>query len=282
MNFFPFNLIAAAATGAAVEAGRGIARRSGLGFAAGESGGDEYGDYDYLFDYGGNYDGVGAEGENWGGWFEDQFGNYWEYDWFNLPVDDTLRAETLSIDTFAPFKQPDYRDITGELDYRDNIWDWLTKLGPSPAQPVPQYGPAGTGQGLPGYCPRGTYHPINDPFACVPFPANDPNAKKQASSQQKTQQAAANAAKKAQQAQDKACPKDPQGRAVWRNPQTGKCELVPQCPPGAKFDSATKRCLTAAQAKELYGESNWWLWLLLGAGALVVISSGNNGGGRRR
>ena len=275
MSAFVPQIIRAIATGAALETGRTAARRGqGMGFAQGESGGgddwyDLYGDFDYLFDYGGNYS--GAWGGDWGGWFEDPFGNYFEYDWFNLPVDDSFQADTLTIDTFAAGTEPSYRDITGDLDYQNSLWDWLTNLGPGPAQLDPQYGPAGTGQELPGYCPKGTYHPVNDPMACVPFPPNDPNAKKQAS-----------AAKKAQQTQDKACPKHPQGLPVWRNPQTGKCEVVPQCPQGAKFDSTTRRCLTPAQAKELYGDNNWLWWLLIGGGALLLVTRNNSSGGRRR
>lgn len=302
--FYPF--IKAAAAGAAMETGRGIARRNGLGFAAGEYGGGE----DYFFDPFGNYweyswfDNIGGGGGGdyyygdlpfyetpaWPGLgpapdpsaheARVDFNNLWdEYfaNWFSGNVD--------TIDTFAQgINQPSYRDVTGDLDYQPGIWDWLNNLGPGPASPDPQYGPAGTGQGLPGYCPRGTYHPVNDPFACVPFPPNDLSAKKQANAQQKAQQAAANAAKKAQQAQDKQCPKDPQNRPVWKNPATGKCELAPVCPPGAKFDSTTKRCLTAAQAKELYGDNNWLMWLLIAAGVLVIVKSGggNSGGGRRR
>lgn len=139
---------------------------------------------------------------------------------------------------------------------------------------APNYADYGSdpGSSLPGYCPKGTYHPVNDPMSCVPFPPNDPNAKKQASAQQKAQQAAANAAKKAQQQQDKACPKDPQGRPVWKNPATGKCELVPPCPQGMKFDSATRRCLTPAQAQQLYGNDYTWVWWILGAvGAALVL-----------
>lgn len=298
--FFP-TLAKAVAAGAAMETGReAVRRRNGLGFAAGD-----YWDFEGDYDYGNNWDwwfgGGGGDsytdydflmiegGDQWPsfdpiplpemgpapttGWWQDF------YDLFSPDPD----APTLTIDTVEAGNWPDYRTITGGLDYQSNIWDWLTNLGPGPAQLDPQYGPANDAPLLPGYCPKGTYHPVNDPFACVPFPANDPNAKKQASSQQKAQQAAANAAKKAQQQQDKACPKHPQGLPVWKNPATGKCEVVPQCPQGAKFDSTTKRCLTSAQAKELYGESNWWIWLLIAGGALVVMNSGDSGGsGRRR
>jgi len=308
MSFFPLNLMQAIATGAAIETGRGIARRNGLGFTQGDSGAEDYGG-DYFFD---------------------DFGNYWEYDWFNtgggdyygggLPYYDTpdwtgfgpapspsgndyrydfdwgqylsdwLSGNVESINTFAqaPGQQPSYRDITGNLDYQNSLWDWLTNLGPGPAPLDPQYGPAGTGQGLPKPCYGPTYHPypIGHPQQdlCVPYPENAPSAKKQVNAEKKAQQAALSAAKKAQQAADRACPKDPQGRPVWHNPTTNKCELVPPCTtPGTKFDSTTKRCLTAAQAKELYGDNNWLLWLLIAAGALVIINSGGgSGGGRRR
>jgi hypothetical protein len=250
--------------------------------------------------------------EDWGGFFYDDFGNYWEYDWFNandgggsLPffdftspfidnspttvsasanedrywfdwgqyLSDWLNGNVLSIDT--------YGQRAGQQPYGgDSGFSWPDGIGPGPAPLDPQYGPAGTGQGLPGYCPQGTYHPLNDPFACVPFPPNDPKAKRQAQQQQKAAQNAANAAKKAQQQKDKQCPRDPQGRPVWFNPQTGKCELVPQCAPGSKFDSTARRCLTANELKQLYGDSNWLIWLLIGGGTLLLLS--NRDSGRRR
>jgi len=278
-----------------------LRRRQGLGFAQGD---------DWSGDYGGDY-------------FFDDYGNYWEYDWFDnnvnsgggydLPLYDTpdwtgfgpspspsandyrydfdwgqylsdwLSGNVETINTFAqaPGQQPSYRDITGSLDYRDSIWDWLTNLGPGPASRDSQYGPAGDGSTLPGYCPKGTYHPVNDPYACVPFPADNNAAKKQAAQQKKAQQSAANALKAAQKKQDQSCPKHPQGLPVWKNPATGKCEVVPQCPQGSKFDSTAKRCLTAAQAKELYGDNSWLWWLLIGGGALLLVTK-NNSGGRRR
>ena len=290
MSAFGPQLVRALATGAALETGKAAARRGqGMGFAAGD-----YWDFDAYEDYGNNWDwwfgGGGGDAyydfdfpiyeaeNNWPsfdpialpdlgpapttGWWQDF------YDLFNPDPD----IPTVRIDTEEQGNWPDYRTITGDLDYRQSIWDWLTDLGPGPASMDPQYGPAGDGSTLPGYCPRGTYHPANDPYACVPFPPNDPNAKKQASAQQKAQQAAANAAKKAQQQQDKACPRDPQGRPVWRNPKTGKCELVPKCPAGYAFDTTTGRCLTKAQAKELYGD-NSWIWWVVGIG-LVVVASG--------
>lgn len=272
-----------------------------------------------------------APGNQYGGdYFYDDFGNYYEWDWFSpningggwdwffdgggggsdlpyYPIDldyssywadpgisagnpfedagDTLRlwweGFLPSINTYeegnlprgyGPVPLPDLQS------YRD-IWPWLDDRGPGPAL----FDPSGDQRPLPGYCPKGTYHPQNDPYACVPFPPDDPNAKKRADQQRKAQQSAMAAARRAQQQQDRQCPKDPQGRPVWRNPQTGKCELVPQCPQGTKFDSTTRRCLTPAQAKEAYGDNNWLLWLLIAAGVVVIATrDGGGSGGRRR
>ena len=291
--FFP-QLARAVATGAAVETGRAAVRnRNGLGFAAGDYNGGDY--------------------------FYDDFGNYWEWSWFDTggygggggdwpffdwidwqgfaPVEsspagnesrydfdwdqywrDWFSGDLETINTAAPSPLPRGFDpfaLPSLESYRD-IWPWPDR-GPAPIAIDPSATPQ-----LPGYCPRGTYHPVNDPTSCVPFPPNDPNAKRQQQQQQKAQQQAAQALRRAQQQADKQCPKDPQNRPVWRNPQTGKCELVPTCPQGTKFDSTTRRCLTTAQAKELYGDNNWLLWLLIAAGVLVIANSGDSSEGRRR
>lgn len=126
-------------------------------------------------------------------------------------------------------------------------------------------------QTLPGYCPQGTYHPLDNPLSCVSFPADDATKKRQAATQRQGQQQQARAQRKTQQQASATCPKDPLGRAVWRNPKTGKCELVPICPAGSSFDQVTGRCLTATQASALYGQSNLsWLWWVVG-GILVVL-----------
>ena len=275
-----------------METGRATVRnQNGLGFAAGDQ-----------YDGGGDY-------------FYDDFGNYWEWSWFDtggggdlpsfdwidwpgfLPADsspsgndarydfdwsqywsDFFSGNLETINTSAPTPLPrgfDPFELPPFDSYRD-IWPWPDR-GPGPAEldlpPTP----------LPGYCPRGTYHPVNDPMACVPFPADNNEAKKRAQQQQKAQQQAAQAMRRAQQQQDRGCPKDPQGRPVWKNPQTGKCELKPPCPQGQKFDSTTRRCLTPAQAKELYGDNNWLLWLLIAAGVVIIATrDGGGGGGRRR
>jgi hypothetical protein len=266
-------------------------RQSGLGFLNvsndGAGSADDYSWYDPTGDYNFGFD-FGSGGDYSGSWPSFDFialpdlqappvspsaneDRYW-FDWGQY-LSDWLNGNVLSIDTYG-------QQGSGQQPFGGSF-NWPTGIpGPGPASVDPQYGPAGTGQGLPGYCPGGTYHPLNDPNTCVPFPSNDPNAKRQADAQRKVQQAAANAAKKAQQQQNATCPKDPLGRPIWKNPSTGKCELVPTCPQGSKFDSTTRRCLTAAQAKELYGDNSWLWWLLGGAALLMVLN--NNGGGRRR
>lgn len=290
-----------------METGRAAVRRNnGLGFLAP---GNQYGG-DYFYDDFGNYyewdwfsPNVNGGGWDWffdgggGGGGGDDFQSYllpysepgMNYitdpysttsdfsDWINYYIygpDAFLQTSEMSPlpRGFGPVPLPDLQS------YRD-IWPWLDDRGPGPAL----FDPSANQQPLPGYCPKGTYHPQNDPYACVPFPPDDPNAKKRADQQRKAQQSAMAAARRAQQQQDRQCPKDPQGRPVWRNPQTGKCELVPQCPQGTKFDSTTRRCLTPAQAKEAYGDNNWLLWLLIAAGVVVIATrDGGGSGGRRR
>lgn len=287
MNAFFPQLARALAAGAAMETGRQAVRQNnGMGFAYNDDfawdGGDDWNwDWDW-FNYGGSssfYDLPFLPMEfDYGAYWPDpgiSAGNPYE------DAGDTLRlwweGFLPSIDTSAPSPLPRGFDpfaLPGLDPYR-NIWPGFDDriFGGSVD--------SGTQQ-LPGYCPGGTYHPADDPFNCVPFPETDQTAKKRAQQQQQARQQAASALRKAQQQADKQCPKDPQGRAVWRNPQTGKCELVPRCPQGTKFDPAMRRCLTTAQAKEIYGENNWLLWLLIAAGVLVIANSGDSGGRRKR
>lgn len=295
--------------GAAFETGRQLVnnQRRGMGFSPGDYF-DDYNDpYYYEDNYGSWWDNFGPDGD-WrsgggysGGGVDLPFYDTpspWDY-WPGPGIDAGSPTEGYSDYLWNVLYNPsgiDYGYGSGFLpgptgggnqdtgwDW-DSFWDWVTdRLAPSVTPPLDWQGPfpGEPDAPLPGYCPQGTYHPQNDPFACVPFPPGDPNAKKQAQQQRQQQQKAAQAARSAQKKQDQACPKDPQGRPVWRNPQTGKCELVPQCPPNTKFDSLTKRCLTAAQAKEIYGEdSNLWLWLLAG-GAVLLIATRDRGGRRR-
>lgn len=305
------NLFNALITGAAMETGRQAARRGqGIGFlqSGDDSGGSwDWWDWDWDYEYrtdgnggGGYWDNFGSDGD-WAGY---------GYDLPYFPIGPSSYFPSAGLDAGSPYElQAEYLnnlifnpwaiDQGYGSDFAQTgggsgsgwdwggFWDWVKDtLAPSPTPntdwPFPTSGIdfGSVEDPLPGYCPRGTYHPQNDPYACVPFP-NDPAGRKQAQQQRRQQQNAAQQARRQQQQQNKQCPKDPQGRPVWRNPQTGKCEIVPQCPPNTKFDSLTKRCLTAAQAKEVYGDdNNLWLWLLAG-GAVLLIATRDKGGRRR-
>ena len=105
------------------------------------------------------------------------------------------------------------------------------------------------GSNLPGYCPQGYYHPLNDPYACVPFP-DDPTQKQQAQKQaQQQQQQAKSQAQAFPKPQNQNCP---QGYQAVRMPD-GKiyCVLPNANKPG--------------------GQTNWLLWLMIALGAIIII-----------
>jgi len=236
---------------------------------------DAYGNW-YYDDGAGNYYG----GDSGGGWYsndaygnygDDGWGNYWFQDWSNLDSGNPI----VSTDTAEPYNLPnlDASVLTSPNDSNfGGTSDWwasvLDSLGITPTT---------TGDpNLPGYCAKGYYHPANDPFSCIPFPA-DPAAKKAAQQQQKQQQQANAQAKAQQKKQDAACPK-----GQFKNPQTGKCQPIPQCPPGTAFDSHLQKCLTPQQAKDLYGSDYSWLWWVLGGIVVVRLASDySNSRGRR-
>lgn len=233
---------------------------------------NEWGDWYYRTadgaEYWGYADGSGGAIDAYGIYGTDGYGNDY-FQGYEATGDFTLNnpTEPGGLPTLPDniSTSPDGLTWGGTSDWLARWWDELTG-GPA----LPDYGPAGTGAGLPGYCGKGTYHPINDPLSCVPFPPNDPAANRAAKQQQQQQQKQAQAAKAQQKKADQQCPKDPQGRPVFFNQKTGKCELVPPCQQGMKFDPATGRCLTAAQSSQLYGETNWWMWAAVIAAAYAL------------
>ena len=173
----------------------------------------------------------------------------------------------------------------------------LIDFGPAPSAPMTY------GSNLPGYCPTGYYHPINDPYSCVPFPP--------ATTQQ--QQQAAAAPKPPQQpppSSQQGCPSgqyqsrryqrcmpipncaqlypgsvfNPTTEACvagggcpvgyWSNPATRRCELIPQCPQvGYTFNTLNGVCGPNPSGASFFDEIPWWLWL--GLLAILVLSGGN-------
>lgn len=107
------------------------------------------------------------------------------------------------------------------------------------------------GDNLPGYCPGGTYHPLNDPYACVPFP-DDPVQRQQAQKQAQQQ-------KQAQAQPQRSFPKQqyqncPQGYQPVRGPD-GKIY-----------------CVLASALPKDKPQPNWLLWALIAAGVIVAFS----------
>lgn len=274
-------------------------QRTGLGFAS-PGGGDYFDDYDYgwdelFYDYldmgwdpfdaamfadgGGAYGGGGDLWNDFFYWFLDQ-----GFDPFEAAAmaDAESAAGSIVISTEEPGSLPEIpANLPGVI---PAPYDPFTV--PLPEMFANDPVPPGPMPALPGYCPAGYYHPVSDPYSCIPFPGeNRPAARKQA--QQRAQQQQQQAQKRQQQ-QQQPCPTGqvrypytgkcvpqqcPQG--TRRNPATGECVKsaqqgqLPQCPPNRVYDLQKKKCVVPGSST---GSSNTWLWLLLIAGGAVVIS----------
>jgi type II secretory pathway pseudopilin PulG len=181
-----------------------------------------------------------------------------------------------------------------------------------PPLPIVSGGAAPKAPGLPGYCPAGTYHPVSNPQACVPFPPapSGGSGSSQQQQQQQQQQCPPGQYKSPSTGTCKPVPKCPSGyvfdpraekcvpygqtpqalcpTGYWPNYQTRRCDLIPACTtPGTVFDMTRGICVPASQLANqqpseldsLFGDlANvpWWLWLLLG-GALLLNSKDNEG-----
>lgn len=219
----------------------------GLGFLwwGGESGGgsDLYGDYDYLYDYGGGSDLYGDYD-----YFFDYGGGYGGY----VPGGPSFNVDFGFLPTGTATG-------TGTYGTPDDNWqgllDWWNDLVNSVTNNPP----------LLGYCPDGTYHPLNDPYACVPFPPETPEFEKQqrAAVAHKAAQDALKAQQRAQRQQQQ-CPPN---TGLVKNAQ-GQCV----CPPGYAPNAQLKKCVLvnpalAAQSKQ---SPDWLKWALL-AGVVVLV-----------
>lgn len=140
---------------------------------------------------------------------------------------------------------------------------------PTPAPPQVQ---------LPGDCPAGTYHPIDDPFTCVPFPTDPaqpgqtPRTPARPTPGPMTR-AGAQPPKCPQgqifsQQLNRCIPQCPAGQMF--NPQTNKCQAAPKCPAGMQFDQSRGTCVQVL-AQQGSGFP-WWIWLLIAGGAAMALS----------
>ena len=221
----------------------------GLGFLAIEpqdTGGDFWGFDDSYWQSGG--------GDFWG--FDNPYWQGADYEYFD-PLTNTW---TLGIDSSSNFAQTNQGQ--SGFDWQ-SLLDWWAQLTGNLPGATSDAGSGSTPQ-LPGYCPGGTYHPLNDPFACVPFPPNTDATTRQ------RQTDAGNAANKAAQAaaaraqqQSQGCPPN---TGLVKNAQ-GQCV----CPPGYVPNAQLKKCvLVNASLAAQSNQPDWLKWLLL-AGFVVLV-----------
>lgn len=238
-----------------------MASVAGLGFLIYDprenGGGDFWGFNDPFWGFN-DYSGGG--GDFWG--FDDPFWGNGGGDYYD-PATNTFRF--YDSDRFLPANQPQPNSNWQAL------LDWWAELtGNLPHSPA--YDP---NLNLPGYCPAGTYHPLDDPFACVPFPIDPVTGRQQAPRPRPaaTQPQRKPSAPKVSAQNPQPCP--PPGRT---NPQTGRCE----CPQGLVYNTAQRRCVQATLTNRLVSEGPgglpWWALLLIGA---VVLKAAKGSGGRR-
>lgn len=239
----------------------GYSRRQ-LGFLPGDAGGEDAGwgwyDAGYWNDSGGWYE------PDWAWLSDPSAGTYWGD--FTIPIG----AETGCPTGTEPgcFNRP--------RNWWD--WDWPTLPVPGGGNPLPPYdevppAPDQYGPNLPGYCPAGTYHPIENPYICVPFPPATPTTPTRPQSSQ--QQARPSAPTRPPQA----APQCPQGYVFDSKSQ--RC--IPTCPKGQVFDARAGKCVPvptnqpARNFTELAQKTPWWIWAFL---AGTVLLATRDGGGR--
>lgn len=247
----------------------GYSRRQ-LGFLPGDSGGWDDGggwyepDYGYWSDSGGWYD------PDWA-WLDDPTaGTYWT-DW-TIPIGTETGCPTGT--------EP------GCFNPPRNWWDWNWPTLPTPGggNPFPPYddippAPAPYSPTLPGYCPAGTYHPMENPMICVPFPPAPPTAPQRPQSNQSPNRPAT-AARPPQ-----AAPQCPAGYVFDSKLQ--RC--IPTCPKGQIFDARVGKCVPvptnqpAQNFPELAQKTPWWIWAFLAGTVLLATSNGGGASpGRKR
>jgi len=220
-----------------------------------------------------------------GNYFEDYLDLYLELGYdpltaVDLAAQDAQQVSIVAETTYAPAPLPDLPPMTFPYitSYVPTFWEGFPEGDYFELPPPPPP--------LPGYCPRGTYHPINDPFACVPFPP--------ASTQQQRPRppaptpAPAPAPRPPTQQAPRPPAQQPCPTGYCKHPTTGQCIPIPQgygrhpqtqvCTP---LPSQVSPLPIPTEAKDLFEnlkELPWWVWVA-GAGLLLLSQSG---GGERR
>lgn len=233
----------------------------GLGFLYLESGGgygDSWGEDWWNGGSGGEGDwylGGGGGDDFWG--FSDP---YWGGDYYD-PASNTFRF--FDSDSFLPSNT----GTSGGGGWNwQGLLDWWNDLTGGVTGDVG--GGGGTNPPLLPYCPGGTYHPLNDPYSCVPFPPETPEFEKQqrAAAAQKAAQDALKA-RAAQQQRQQGCPPN---TGLVKNVQ-GQCV----CPPGYAPNAELKKCVlvNASLAAQSQQAPDWLKYALLALGAVVVVKA---------
>jgi hypothetical protein len=221
----------------------------------------------------------------------DLFGAYLDY-YLEMGFDQLTAMELAAQDAAAL----SFRETTSEVGYADYQQSWpieppkYLELPDGPFYPLPYVPyeqswplepptpePLPTPPPLPGPCPGGTYHPMENPYICVPFPPAQQQAPKPP--QQQPKSSAQQAPRPPQQPAQAPCPV----LTHWRNPRTGKCEPKPKCPAPSVFDAQVGACVLpnrqtvppepGPDAGDDGSNNNWWL-LLLAAGAIAFATQG--------
>lgn len=227
----------------------------GLGFLYNDGAGSSWDEYNYDEWYdGGGYDDL-QQGLDW--W--SQLTGGYDPNVYDVGFVDAQVSEPGG----APLNENWVQDLVD--------W-WRDFTGGYTGEPIqPTGGGYDAERGLPGYCPAGYYHPLNDPYICVPFPDETPaerNQRQIAAAKAQAAQKAAQAAAKAQQAAQP-CPPN---TGLVKNAQ-GQCA----CPNGYAFSKTYGKCVLVSQLtaedKKALESTDWWKYLAIGAFALIAVKA---------
>lgn len=171
-----------------------------------------------------------------------------------------------------------FDDGWGFGDYWGDGSSWDSFLpGAGPGGGYRDYNPV-----LPGYCPPGYYHPIEDPYNCVPFPEQGAPGAPGGAGQGSGSGSGGSSSRPPAPAPAPAPPPRPPCPPPYRE-QAGRC-MPPACPEGQLFNPNTNKCERlfymqpapapgAPAAGQREGVPSW-LWIVLGGAVLIAATGG--------
>lgn len=177
-------------------------------------------------------------------------------------------------------------DTGGGWDWFDDGWgfDDYWGAGSSWDSFLPGAGPGGGYRDynpiLPGYCPPGYYHPIEDPYNCVPFPVQGAPGAPGGAGQGSGSGSGGSSSRTPAPAPAPAPPPRPPCPPPYRE-QAGRC-MPPACPEGQLFNPNTNKCeriftMMPAPGAPAAGQREGvpsWLWIVLGGAVLIAATGG--------